>query len=111
MPSYTVDDLMEALRAYREGEYTSIRACASAYRIPYMTFKDRLQKSKPRKSAHETQQLLTSTEESTLVKWVSRLSKGGFPISLPLTLGLAEEIRLNRQPLPSPSTLLPPISR
>jgi hypothetical protein len=45
------------------------------------------------------------------VKWVSRLSKGGFPISLPLTLELAEEIRLNRYPLPLSSTLPPPISR
>jgi hypothetical protein len=45
------------------------------------------------------------------MKWVSRLLKGGFPISLPLTLELAEEIRLNRYPLPLSSTLPPPISR
>jgi hypothetical protein len=58
---------------------------------------------------HTNQQLLTLTEESTLVKWIGRLLKGGFPISLPLILGLAKEIRKNRH-LPPPSTLPPPIS-
>lgn len=111
MPSYTAEDLTEAMISYRAGEYDSLRKCASAFGIPVTTLSKRLRDRKDRILAHENQQSLTSTEESTLVKWVSRLSKGGFPISLPLTLELAEEIRLNRYPLPLSSTLPPPISR
>jgi hypothetical protein len=58
-----------------------------------------LNQRKSWKSAYENQQLLTSTEESTLVKWVSWWSKAGFPISLPLMLELAKEIQLNQYPL------------
>jgi membrane-bound lytic murein transglycosylase MltF len=92
MTSYTDADLTAALLSYEQGEYDTIRACSNAYNIPTSTLYYRLNQRKSRKSAHENQQLLTSTEESTLVKWVSRLSKAGFPISLPLTLELAEEI-------------------
>ena len=49
--------------------------------------------------------------ESTLIMWVSQLSKGGFPISLPLKLELAEEIRLNQYPLFFLLVLLPPINQ
>jgi hypothetical protein len=103
--------LIEAIASYRRAEYTSVRSCAKAFSVSHATLTRRLQTTGSRFTAHENQQLLTSTEGSTLVKWVSRLSKGGFPISLPLTLELAEEIRLNRHPLPPPSTVLPPISR
>jgi hypothetical protein len=111
MPSYTAEDLTEAMISYRAGECDSLRKCASVFGIPVTTLSKRLRDRKDRILAYENQQSLTSTEESTLVKWVSRLSKGGFPISLPLTLELAEEIRLNRYFLPLSSTLPPPISR
>ena len=105
------DDLTAAIISYRTSEFDSIRACARAFGVAYPTLRRRLLNEKPRNQAHESQQLLTSNEESSLGKWVSRLSKGGFPISLPLTLELAEEIRLNQYPLPHPSILPPPISR
>jgi hypothetical protein len=111
MASYTEEDLTAAITSYCNGEYDSIKTCSDAFKIPKSTFYHRLHGRKSSSGMHENQQSLTSTEESTLVKWVSRLSKGGFPMSLPLTLELAEGIRLNRHPLPSPSTILPPISR
>jgi hypothetical protein len=111
MPSYTAEDLTEAMISYRAREYDSLRKCASALGILVTTLSKRLRDRKDRILAHENQQSLTLTEESTLMKWVSRLSKGGFPISLPLTLELAEEIRLNRYLLPLFSILPLPISR
>ena len=111
MPSYTAEDLTEAMIGYRAGEYDSLRKCASAFGILVTTLLKRLRDRKDRILAYENQQSLTSTEESTLIKWVSRLSKGAFPILLPSTLELAEEIRLNRYPLPLSSILPPPISR
>jgi hypothetical protein len=111
MPFYTAEDLTEAMISYRTGEYDLLRKCASAFSIPVTTLSKRLRDRKDRILAYENQQSLTSTEESTLVKWVSRLSKAGFPILLPLTLELAEEIRLNRYLLPLSLTLPPPNSR
>ena len=105
------DDLTAAILSYHASEFDSIRACAKAFGVAYPTLRRRLLNKKTWNQVHESQQLLMSNEESTLVKWVSRLSKGGFPISLPLTLELAEEIRLNQHPLPLPLTLPPPISR
>ena len=95
MPSYTKEDLTAAITSYRRGDYDSIRSCSKAFQIPYTTLQAYLNQRKSLFESHENQQLLTSTEKSTLVKWVSRLSKNGFPISLPLTLELAEEIRLS----------------
>jgi hypothetical protein len=68
MPSYTAEDLTEAMISYRAGEYDSLRKCASAFGIPVTTLSKRLRDRKDRILAHENQQSLTSTEESTLVK-------------------------------------------
>jgi hypothetical protein len=111
MESYTEEELTAAITSYRDSEYDSIKTCSDAFKIPKSTFYHRLHGRKSSSGMHENQQSLTSTEEPTLVKWVSRLSKCGFPMSLPLTLELAEEIRLNRHPLLFPSTILPLISR
>jgi hypothetical protein len=98
MPSYTKEDLTVAITSYRRSDYDSIRSCSKAFEIPYnvTTLQTHLNQQKSLSESHENQQLLTSTEESTLVNWVSRLSKNGIPIFLPFTLELAEEIRLNR---------------
>jgi hypothetical protein len=68
MPFYTAEDLTEAMISYRTGEYDSLRNCASAFGIPVTTLLKRLRDRKDRILAHENQQSLTSTEESTLVK-------------------------------------------
>jgi hypothetical protein len=80
------------------------------FNIPFSILQNRLHSYKSTFQGYKNQQLLTSTKESTLVKWVSRLLKGGFPISLPLTLELAKEIRLNQYSLPPPLILPPPIT-
>jgi hypothetical protein len=111
MPTYSEDVLLDALAAYRNSEYTSVRKCAYAFHIPYSTLASRLTTRTSRSKSHESQQILSTAEEETLLKAITRLSKSGCPITLPLTRDLAEEIRLSRFRLSSNPTSYPPISK
>jgi hypothetical protein len=111
MPTYSKDTLFTALTAYRNGEYTSIRKCAYAFNIPASILSNRLSIRTSRSKSHESQQILSTAEEKTLIKVVTRLSKSGCPITLPLIRDLAEEIRLSRFRLSSTLTSYPPISK
>jgi hypothetical protein len=96
MPSYTEEDVQNAIAAYRFGEYPSISQTASKFSIPTSTLQDRLKKAKTRIQSHENQQILSSIEEEELVIWISNASKLGVPTPLPLVKILAEEIQSNR---------------
>jgi hypothetical protein len=111
MPTYSEDTLLTALTAYRNGEYTSIRKCAYAFNIPTSTLSDRLSIRTSRSKSHESQKILSTAEEETLLKTITRLSKSGCPITLLLTRDLAEEIRLSRFRLSSTPTSYPPLSK
>jgi hypothetical protein len=52
MPSYTKEDVTNALNALANGEYKSIRRAALVFQIPYPTLRYRLQKPKSRKESH-----------------------------------------------------------
>jgi hypothetical protein len=110
MPTYSEGDLTIALAAYRNGEYSSIRKCAYAFNIPPTTLTDRLSTRTSRSKSHESQKILSTAEEDTLLKAITRLSKSGYPITLLLTRELAEEIRLFRFRLSSTPTSYSPIS-
>jgi hypothetical protein len=111
MPTYSENTLLTALTAYRNGEYTSIRKCAYAFNIPASTLSNRLLIRTSRSKLNELQQILSTAEEKTFLKVVTRLSKSGCPITLPLIRDLAEEIRLSRFRLSSTPTSYPPISK
>ena len=111
MPTYSEDTLLDALAAYRNGEYTSTRKCTYALNIPRSTLLGRLSNRTSYVKSHESQQILSTTEEKTLLKTIYRLSKSGCPITLSLTRDLAEEIRLSRFRLSSTPTSYPPVSK
>jgi hypothetical protein len=96
MPSYTEEDVQNAIAALRNSEYPSISRCAATFNIPRTTLLSRLQKVKTRIQSHEKQQILTSIEEEELAIWISNASKLGVPTPLPLVKILAEEIQSNR---------------
>ena len=93
MPSYTEEDVTNALNALVNGEYNSIRRAALVFQIPPSTLQNRLRKPKSRKESHISQQLLTPIEESTLENWIFRAAKLGAPITLQLVKILASEIQ------------------
>jgi len=66
MPSYTEEDVTNALNALVNGEYKSVRRATLVFQIPISTLRDRLYKRKSRNESHVSQQILTPIEESTL---------------------------------------------
>jgi hypothetical protein len=66
MPSYTEEDVTNALKALVNSEYKSIYKAAIAFQIPSSTLRDQQKKSKSRIESHVSQQLLTPIEKSTL---------------------------------------------
>ena len=93
MPSYTEEDVTNALNALANGEYKSLRQAALVFQIPYSTLQNRLRKRKSRKESHVSQQTLTPIEESTLENWICRAAKLGALITLKLVKILASEIQ------------------
>jgi hypothetical protein len=96
MPLVDESLLLQAATAYRNGEYTSIRACADAFSVSYSTLSYRLSSRVSRSTACESSQILSTAKEKALVKWITRLSTAGCPITLLLTRNLAEEIQKQR---------------
>jgi hypothetical protein len=111
MPSYTERDVNRALAELRDYPETPIRRLVDRFNIPRATLQNRLLKTKDTHSGYEKQQLLNSVEELRLVTYVSRAPKLGNPITLPILLELAKEIRLNRTLRPSITLDLNSISR
>ena len=111
MPSELEDKVSKAIVSYREGQYSSVRACASAFSIPVLTLFYRLSGRTSRSIAYATQQILSTAEEESLIKWISRLSKAGYPITLLITRELAKEIRARRYALSSTPPSYPPIGK
>jgi hypothetical protein len=96
MPSYTEEDVQNAIAALRNSEYPSISHCVATFNIPRTTLLLRLQKVKTRIQSHEKQQILTSIEEEELAIWISNASKLGVPTLLSLVKILTKEIQSNR---------------
>jgi hypothetical protein len=82
MPSYTEEDVTDALNALVNGEYKSIRKAAIAFQIPFSTLQKRRKNQKSYSESQVSQQLLTPIEETTLENWIYRAAKLGAPITL-----------------------------
>jgi hypothetical protein len=93
MPSYTEEDVTNALSTLVNGEYQSIRKAAIAFQIPFSTLQRRHSTAKSRSESHISQQLLTPIEETTLESWIYRAAKLGALITLQLVKILASEIQ------------------
>jgi hypothetical protein len=103
-------NVQAAILAYRKGEYTSIRATARTFNVSYATLHARLSGRTSRSHAHESAQILSKPEEETIVRWISRLTRTGFPASPALVVEMAKEIRRHRFQLSqSPPLNLRPI--
>ena len=103
-------NIQAAIQAYERNEYQSVRAAARAFSAPASTVHARLAGRLSRSHAHETAQILSNAEEKTLVRWISRLCRTGFPASPRLVVEMAEEVRRSRFKLSqSPRPTLQPI--
>jgi hypothetical protein len=96
MPSYTEEDVTNALNVLVNSEHRSIRQAALAFGIPSSTLHNRRRKPKSRKESHVSQQILTPIEESILENWIYHAAKLGALITLQLVKILASEIQSER---------------
>ena len=85
-----------ALTGLKSGEYSSVYSVAKTIKISEATFHNRLQGRPPRCMAHVSQQNLSDSEENTLVKWFTTLTKNGLPPSYTIIKEMAEAIRKQR---------------
>ncbi|KYG40257.1 hypothetical protein M433DRAFT_78404 [Acidomyces richmondensis BFW] len=71
MPSQFEDRISKAITSYRKGDYTSIHECATALLILESTLRHRLSGCLSCSTAYATQQILSTAEEESLIKWIS----------------------------------------
>ena len=76
---HTEGRILLAINAFKQGQFTSIRAAATAYDAPYTTTLRRAQGRTPRRECRPNGQKLSSTEESALENWIISLDTRGFP--------------------------------
>jgi hypothetical protein len=85
MPHKRVSDpqdegrILLAITAFKQGQFTSIRAAATAYDTPYITTLRRAQGRPSRSECQPNGQKLSSTEEGALKNWIISLDTRGFP--------------------------------
>ena len=90
MPSELEENLYKAILSYREGRFLSIRAYATAFLVLVSTLLYRLSGRTSYSTTYVYRQILLTAKEESLIKWISRLSKAGYPITLPITRNLAK---------------------
>ena len=88
--------LQDAISAFQNHEFKSIRAAANAFGISDRTMSRRMSGGLSRAQATELNQILSNAEEKTLVRWISRYTCAGSPITPALFLEMAELIRHER---------------
>ncbi|OAQ58123.1 transposase [Pochonia chlamydosporia 170] len=79
MPSYTENDLQNAISAVTGGQ--SVRKAAQLWGIPRATLHDRIQGAQTRLDAYERYQRLSRKDEESLVQWVLKQASLNVPIS------------------------------
>ena len=89
---HTKADVQSAVSALESNEFTSICKAARVFNVLNTTLQDRMSGRSSRATAHELEQILSTTEEKTLVRWVTRLTRTRFPASPALAVQMAEEI-------------------
>jgi hypothetical protein len=81
MPSNVDIKLGQAVIAFRAGQYPSIRKCAEAFDVNHATLARRIRGQRSRRTAHEEQQLLSSEQEESIVRWILELEVTGNAIN------------------------------
>ena len=85
--------MQRALTSFEDNEYSSVKRTADEYELARSSLRNRIAGRKTRKQARTTQQSLTEIEELTLERWITRLTRTGYPVSPTLAIQMAEELR------------------
>lgn len=79
MPSKTEGRIALALQAYNNNHFTSLRAAAQTYEVPFETLRTRHLGVLPRAATPANSRKFTNDEEQILLRKILQLSTDGFP--------------------------------
>ena len=88
--------LNEAIIGVKSGKYKSPYAAAKALGVNLTTVLHRMKGGLTRQEARQQQQLLSKTQEETLLKWIKELTISGYAPSHHILREVAEDIRADR---------------
>ena len=88
--------MRQAIAAIHSNACKTIREAAQQYSVPSSTLGHRLNGRVAKNQAHERTQNLTHAEELELKRWITKLTRLGYPPRHQLVRELAEEIRKHR---------------
>ncbi|ORY63342.1 uncharacterized protein BCR38DRAFT_296168, partial [Pseudomassariella vexata] len=74
--------ILNAIKAYRDGQISSVRQAAISFKVPRSTLQDRINNVPTRKTAHEHQQRLTVKEEDSIAKSARLMASWGWPMTI-----------------------------
>jgi hypothetical protein len=89
-------EIQKAIIAFENNQFPSITAAADHFQVSYWSLRRRLHGGLTQSQSHEMQQILTSTEEATLVRWIKQYIITGTPITNSLLKELAQNLRAAR---------------
>ncbi|KAF2716571.1 hypothetical protein K431DRAFT_198288, partial [Polychaeton citri CBS 116435] len=70
--------MIKAITAYHQGQFTSIRKAAKAFRVPKSTLTSRLRGTTSQKNSNIQKRVLNSIEEEVLIQRILDLDARGF---------------------------------
>lgn len=85
--------MLQAIEAIRSKDCKTIQEAATRFSIVSSTLCHRLKRRIMRNQAHELAQNLTHTEEAELKRWITKLTRLGYPPPHQLGREMAEEVR------------------
>ena len=94
--SQTEGRITLALQAYQQGQFSSLRAAARAYDVPYTTLTRRYKGTASRSNSRSPHYKLTQTEETALINWILSLDTRGIPPTQVLVQQMAELLLIER---------------
>ena len=68
-----------AIKAYKQGQFPSLRAAVSIYDVPRSTAQQRVKGTKPKRGSIAPNRRLTPAQEETLKQWILSMDQRGMP--------------------------------
>jgi hypothetical protein len=87
----------KALKALKDGVFTSIGEAATAFNLPKSSLGHRRNGRQTRQKAHEGDQILSPAAEKAVVKWILKLDDYGFPPRLDRLWQMVEKLAVEER--------------
>jgi hypothetical protein len=89
-------NIENALQAFKEGKFRSLRAAAREFGVPPTTLDRRAKGATSRRTSNEHNQACSPAEEKAIIDWLQRCQKQGFPIHHDMLKAMAEYLIAKR---------------